>query len=495
MEKTDKDKFESLDPEDWEAMRKLAHQMVDDSIDYLATVAERPVWQNVPDEIDKSFNASVPTEPQDPEAVYREFTETIFPYPMGNIHPRFWAWYMGNGTMMGALGDFMAAVMNPNIGGGNNAPIKVEGQVVNWIKEITGMPESCSGLLVSGGSMANLVGLAVARNVGAGFDIRKQGLQFSDTRMCVYGSVELHSSNQKAVELMGLGSDSLRKVSVNPDFTMDCDALRRAIEDDISAGMKPVCVVASAGTVNTGAIDNLISVADICQEFGVWFHVDGAIGAVAMLSDKVRPQLAGIERADSLALDLHKWLHIPFDAGCVLVRDEKAHRDTFSLIPEYLQKATRGIAAGDWFSEYGVQLSRSFRALKVWMTIKEHGTRKLGRMISRNVEQAHYLAKRVEQESRLELMAPVGMDIVCFRYNPGNTDLQKLNDLNRDIVIELQEQGIAAPSSTTLRGPNQYGIGCIRVAIANHRSRFEDFDVLVRETIRIAEEIVTDLEA
>ena len=233
MEEIDKEKFESLDPEDWEAMRTLAHQMVDDSIDYLATVAERPVWKKVPDEIAGSFNASVPVEPRDPEEVYREFQETIFPYPMGNIHPRFWAWYMGSGTMMGALGDFMAAVMNPNIGGGSNAPILVEGQVISWIKEITGMPESCSGLLVSGGSMANLVGLAVARNVGAGFDIRKHGLQFSDTRMRVYGSVEVHSSNQKAVELMGLGSDSLRKISVNPDFTLDCDALRRAIEDDI----------------------------------------------------------------------------------------------------------------------------------------------------------------------------------------------------------------------------------------------------------------------
>ncbi|MCH8178106.1 MAG: amino acid decarboxylase, partial [Proteobacteria bacterium] len=239
------------------------------------------------------------------------------------------------------------------------------------------------------------------------------------------------------------------------------------------------------GTVNTGAIDDLNAIADLCRQYHVWFHVDGAIGAIAQMSETVKPLLTGIDRADSIALDLHKWMHIPFEAGCVLVRDEKAHRDTFALTPEYLEQATRGLAAGpDWFSEYGPQLSRSFRALKIWMTMKEHGTRKLGRMITKNVDQAQYLGRLIKKSEHLELIAPIGLDIVCYRYNPGNMDREALNELNRELLMQLQEQGIAAPSYTTLDD-----VYCIRVAIANHRSRYEDFDVLVKETLRIGRSI------
>jgi glutamate/tyrosine decarboxylase-like PLP-dependent enzyme len=245
-------------------------------------------------------------------------------------------------------------------------------------------------------------------------------------------------------------------------------------------------VIGSAGTVNTGAIDDLNALADLCQEEDLWFHVDGAIGAVAVLADNVRPQLAGIERADSVALDLHKWMHIPFEAGCIIVRSEKAHRNTFSLTPEYLAHETRGLAAGHlWFSEYGLQLSRQFRALKVWMSIKEHGLDRFGRMIARNVEQAHYFGELVENDPALELMAPIGMDIVCFRFNPGGLDEAGLNALNKEILMQLHESGVAAPSYTTLNG--QY---CLRIAIANHRSRLEDFDLLAREVVRLGQEVV-----
>jgi len=204
-----------------------------------------------------------------------------------------------------------------------------------------------------------------------------------------------------------------------------------------------------------------------------------------MISDVVRPLLSGIERADSISIDLHKWMHVPFEASCVLVRDKKAHRASFSITPEYLAKSTRGLASGpDWYYEYGVQLSRSFRALKIWMTMKQHGIKKLGRMITRNVEQAQYLGGLIEKNGNLELIAPIGLDIVCFRYNPGKTNLETLNELNREILIQLQEQGIAAPSYTTLNG--QY---CIRVAIANHRSRCQDFDVLIAETMRLGKSL------
>lgn len=472
---------ETLDPADWDEMRALAHRMVDDAITYLATVGDRPVWQPVPDHVAARFEEPAPHDPGDPAAVYDEFLETIFPYPMGNIHPRFWGWYMGNGTVLGALADFMAAIMNPNLGGGNHVANMVEEQVVNWMKAMLGFPKDASGLLVSGGSMANVIGLTVARNDRAGFNVRELGLRAGAEQMTVYASVEVHSCHQKAVELLGLGSRALRKIAVNDDYTIDLAALEAAIAADRAAGCRPIAIVGNAGTINTGAIDDLNALADLCAREGLWFHVDGAIGAVGVLAEGVKAQLAGIERADSIALDLHKWMHIPFEAGCVLVRHDAAHRETFALTPAYLEHGTRGLASGRlWFSEYGLQLTRQFRALKVWMSIKEHGLDRIGRMMVRNVEQAHYLGSLIASEPALELMAPIGLDIVCFRYNPGGLNDEALDALNKEVLIRLQEQGIAAPSYTTLNG--RY---CLRAAIANHRSTQADFDALVEAVVRL----------
>ncbi len=477
------DGFETLDPQDWEESKALMHQMVEDAFDYVKNVRDRKIWQEMPEDVLKTFDSKLPQQPNKAEMVYKELQQNVLPYPMGNVHPRFWAWYMGNGTISGVMGDFWASIINPNLGGGNHAGHKVEEQVVNWIKEIIEFPKSSSGLLVSGGSMANYAALSVARNVKAGYDIRSEGLRKNN--LVFYASTEVHSCNTKAVELLGLGTKGLKKIAINDDYTINIEALKNQIAEDKANGLQPICVIGTSGTVNTGAIDDLNAIAEICEKENIWFHVDGAIGAIAMLADTLKPQLKGIERADSVALDLHKWLHMPFEAGCVIIKDNNAHKKTFSLIPEYLAKNTRGLASGEnWFSEYGLQLSRRFRALKIWMSLKEHGSKRFGRMITRNVEQAYYLGDLVNNHKNLELLAPIGMDIVCFRFNPGNKTLEELNTVNKEIKLQLEEQAIALPGYTTLNGAY-----CIRCAISSHRVTNEDFDVLIENVLRIGSEI------
>jgi glutamate/tyrosine decarboxylase-like PLP-dependent enzyme len=306
--------------------------------------------------------------------------------------------------------------------------------------------------------------------------------------MVLYASEEIHSSVEKTVEILALGSDSLRRVPVNDRFQIDLRALQRLITKDRGEGYHPFCVVGAAGTTNTGAIDDLDALADLCQQEDLWLHVDGAFGAWAALAPGARSQVAGMERADSLAFDLHKWMSMPYEIGCVLVQREQDHRQAFTLMPAYLahEASGRGITGGDlpWLTDYGFQHSREFRALKAWMSLKEHGSRKYGRLIQQNIDQAHYLGGLVEAAPELELVAPITLNVVCFRYVRPGLDDAALDSLNDDILVELQEQGIAAPSGTTIRG--KY---VLRVAHTNHRSRREDFDVLVREVLRIGKEL------
>ncbi len=476
---------ENLDPQNWDQLRELMHQMVDESIDYIKNVRDRKPWTPVPQQVKNELKATAPRAGQGARQVYEDFKNLVLPYPKGNIHPKFWAWYMGNGSMMGSMAEFLTAIINSNAGAGNHIGQYLEDQVIQWMLDIVGYPTDGSGLLTSGGSMANFVGLSVARNTKAGYDIRAEGIHNSDAQMVIYASVEVHNCNQKAAQLLGIGENNLRKISVNPDYSINVIALEKAIKEDISKGYRPICVIASAGTVNTGAIDDLDAIADLCDTYDLWFHIDGAIGAIAMLSDQVRPLLSGIERSDSLALDLHKWLHIPFEAGCALVRNRKQHRDSFVVTAAYLKENERGLASGkDWYSEYGLQLSRRMNALKVWMSIKEQGLDKYGRLITQNVHQAKYLAKLIQSHKSLELMAPIGLDIVCYRYNPGNLNLNALNTLNQSILAELHERGLSVPSYTTLQGAY-----CIRVAIANHRSIMQDFEDLVQDTISLGIEL------
>jgi glutamate/tyrosine decarboxylase-like PLP-dependent enzyme len=476
---------ETLDPPDWDALRRLAHRAVDEGFEQLRTVRERPVWQPPPDAVVARLKGSAPRRPMGAEAAYEDFRELVLPYPLGNIHPRFWSWYMGNGTPFGAVADFLAAVVNPNMGGGNHVANHVEAQVIEWSKEIVGFPAASSGLLVSGGSVANFVGLAVARNVHAGVDVRAEGVAAIPRPLVTYASVEVHSCVQKAIESLGLGAKSLRKVPVDAEYAIDVAALERMIAEDRAAGRQPFCVVGNAETINTGATDDLEALADVCEREHLWFHVDGAIGALLALAPKHRHLVRGMERADSVTIDFHKWMHVPFEAACVLVRDRKAHRETFALTPEYLERTERGLASGaHWFSEYGLQLSRGFKALKVWLSIKEHGLDRYGRLIDRNIAQAQELAELIRAEPGLELVAPVHTNIVCFRYNPGGLDVAALNALNQELLIRLHESGVAAPSYTTLGD-----VYCLRASIANFRTTSADLPLLVQAVKAIGDSL------
>jgi aromatic-L-amino-acid/L-tryptophan decarboxylase len=473
---------ETLDPTDWSELCAIGHRMVDDLFAHLQDIRQRPVWQPLPETTKAHFRQPLPQAPQGLTQAYDDFRTHVLPYPMGNLHPRFWGWVIGSGSPVGMLAELLAAGLNPNVGGAEQAASYVEEQVLAWCKELLGYPASASGLLVSGGSMANFTGLAVALNSKAGFDVRRRGVRAAARPLVLYASSETHSSVRKAVELLGLGHEALRLIPVQSDYTIDLDELAAAIAADRAVGKQPFCVVGNAGAVNTGAVDDLAALADLCAREGLWLHVDGAFGAVAALSPALRPQLAGMERADSLAFDLHKWLHIPYEAGCILVRNGEAHRRTFSLTPDYLaHHGERGLSGGEhWFHEYGLQLSRGFRALKIWLALKSYGVDHHRRLIEQNVAQAHYLAAQIDATPELVRMAPVALQIVCFRYQSKALPLPLQDRVNEEILLRLQEEGIAVLTSTLLDGRL-----VLRCSITNHRTRREDLDLLVESVVRM----------
>lgn len=471
---------ETLDPLDWADMQALSHRIVDDAVGYLRDVRDRPVWREMPGEVRAFFDAPLPRSPAPIAEIYGDVARNVMAYPMGNIHPRFWSWYMGSSNFTGALGDFLAAIQGSNLGGGSHAAGLMDSQVVDWCKQMVGFPASASGTLVSGGSMANIIGLTVARNAKAGIDVREHGVGAIAQPLRFYSSDQTHFCHRKAMEVLGLGNRALRRIPSDAEMRIDIAALRAAIAEDRKAGFKPACVIGNAGTVNTGAIDDLQALARLAADEDLWFHVDGCIGALIAIAPENAALVAGIEQAHSLALDPHKWLHAPFEAGCALVRDAEAHRGAFSVMPEFLESKPRGLAKGQWLHEYGLQTSRGFRALKVWMALKEHGIEKFGRLIDQNIAQTKYLASLIEAEPALELIAPVSINIVCFRHRANGLSGERLKAFNTEIMLRLQEEGIAALSDTTVHDQH-----CLRVAIANHRTRYEDLDLLVAEILRL----------
>jgi aromatic-L-amino-acid/L-tryptophan decarboxylase len=464
----------TLDPEDWRELRALGHQILDDMFDHLEGIRARPVWQQMPDEARTSLRAPLPLGPGSLADAYRSLQDNVIPYTVGNPHPGFMGWVHGAGTPVGIIAEMIAGALNANVGGRNQAPVEVERQVASWMASLFGFPEAAHGVFVTGTSIANFMGVVVARTRALGRDVRAQGLA-AHAGLRAYASAEAHGCIAKALDMAGFGTDALRTVRVDAAGRMDLPDLAAQVAADRNNGLRPFLVVASAGTVNTGAIDPLPALAGFARDQGMWLHVDGAYAALGMLAPDVAPLLAGIDEADSIAFDFHKWGQVPYDAGYFLARDGAHLLDAFAAPAAYLQRAGRGLAAGTaWPCDVGPDLSRGFRALKTWLTFQVYGADAIGRSISATCAMARYLAERIAAEPDLELVAPVTLNIVCFRFVCADPER-----VNREIVLALYDEGRVAPSATTLDG--RYAI---RAAIVNHRTGPADVDALVDAVLR-----------
>ncbi len=468
---------------DLERFRRLGHELVDLVTDYFAGIRARPVFRPMrPGERATLLQEVLGEAGASPEAIVERFRAAVLPHAMGNGHPRFFGWVNSPPAPIGVLADFLAATMNPSCAGGDHAAIYVEHAAVRWLMELIGFPtEGSVGLLTGGGSEANLIGLAAARHWAAardGWSVRREGLQRGRPPLVLYTSEQGHSCVQKAAELLGLGSEGVHTVPVDEEFRLDVPRLRAAIAADRAAGRRAFCVAASAGTVGTGAIDPLAALADLCAAEGLWLHVDGAYGAIGAALPSHRARYAGLERADSVALDPHKWLSVPVECGAAFVRDGRILRESFSLVPAYLRtEPDRGFGGLPWFSEYGVQQTRGFRALKLWMTLQHLGREGVRGLVGRHVALAERLAGLVDAAPDLERLAPVALSIVAFRYAPARLradDGETLDALNKRVMEEVQASGAAFLTQTTLRGRF-----ALRAGVLHYATTEEDVATLV----------------
>ncbi len=444
---------------DAERFHELGERVVELANRHLREVAELPMRPNpTPEEARVLTDQPLPQTGTDPDLILDFARDHILTHARGNGHPGFHGWVISPPAHMPVLTEMLSAALNAACGGGEHGAILLEQCVIRWIRQLMGFDQpGAHGILVSGGSMASLTALAAARHRAAtrlGWDIRKDGLQ-GGPRLVLYGGEEVHACVKKSVELMGLGNQALRPVESDLKFHMNLEKLEERIVKDKKNGLDPFCVVASAGTVNTGAVDNLDTLADVAERHGLWLHVDGAYGAFGVLDPKAAPRFSGLTRADSLALDPHKWMAVPIECGCTLVRDGANLRDTFSLIPPYIR--IEGNYDSDKIGpplEYGFQLTRGFRAFKVWATLMHIGRDGLATTVARHNRLARYLRHLVETHADLELLAPVELSIVCFRYAPASLkgDDERLNNLNKSILARLQDDGETYPSQTLLNG-------------------------------------------
>jgi aromatic-L-amino-acid decarboxylase len=468
-------------------IRRIGYAAADAVAEHREKLVSRPVFGKVAGRA-PLFEEPVPEDGQPFEQVLAFVREHILSFPMGNSHPRFYGFINATADPVGTAADYLAAAMNPNCWGGDHAAIHVENRVIAWLSEMLGFPADSEGILVSGGSMANFTALAAARRAMFEGNVREEGLT-GRPLLTVYASDQVHSCVDKAVDLLGIGTNQLRKIPTDDQFRIRTDRLARAVADDRRAGLRPAIVVGNAGTVNTGAIDPLAELAEFCRRESLWFHVDGAYGAMAAISPKLSPLLAGMERADSIAADPHKWLYMPYEAGATLVRDPGRLGAAFRKFPEYLASDPESPFPGPaWFAERGVELSRGFKALKVWMGLKTHGRRAYAAAIENDVRLAHFLAARVVERPEFELLADTVLSIANFRYRPADRALSEaqLDRVNRQIINRLVGDGSFFLAPTVLKGRT-----ALRVAIVNFRTQEEDLTALLDEAARIGREILS----
>lgn len=478
---------------DRETFRAAGHELVDVIADFLSSMPDRPVTRGEPPEavrVALGADARLPESGTDARSLLRSTAGLLFDHSLFNGHPRFFGYVTAPPSPIGVLGDFLAAAVNANAGAWRLAPMasEMEEQTIRWIAELVGYPSGGGGLLVSGGNMANIVALLAARAAAAQWDVRKEGVRApSAARMRVYASAETHTWIQKATDLAGLGTDAIRWIPTDDTQRMDLDALRRALAQDREAGDLPMMVVGTAGSVSTGAVDPLFDIAEICRGAGVWLHVDGAYGGFAAAVPGTPRDLGALGLADSIALDPHKWLYAPIEAGAVLVRDKERLRDAFSYHPPYYhfgQEVTN-------FVDFGPQNSRGFRALKVWLALRQVGRAGYVKMIGDDIQLSRDLAARVGECADLQLFTQ-SLSIATFRYVPprlcgaalSDDDERYLDRLNEELLDRIQLSGEAFVSNAVIDG--RY---LLRACIVNFRTTAEDIAALPGLVVRLGAEI------
>ena len=482
-------KEETLDPQDWEQLTKLGHQMLDDMIIHLKTIREQQFTPPTDEAINK-IQQPLTKNGIGEENTYNLIKNNYIPYTGKITRPDWWAFVNGPGSPYGMLTEMVISGVN-DVENSNFIYKHVLTQSIDWIKQLLEYPEHAGGVFVSGGSEANFTGLAVARNKKANFDIKNKGIHKSPRLMTVYCSKEAHNCLERSVELLGLGNDALRWVPINEKHQMDLDKLGEMIEQDRMNGCHPFCVVGTAGTVHTGAVDDLNGIANLCEREDLWFHVDGAFGSWLKLSETHKHLVDGLERADSVAVDLHKWMNMPYAVACCLVKDRKAHLETFVYghDAEYLKSAE--VISEDVLGNpmnLSLALSRPAYAVKVFMLLSAFGWEKYGRLVQQNIDQIKYLAELIRKEPCLEVSVPVVSNVVCFRYRREEMSEVDVEGINRMILGELWKINFGMISDTVLDG-----VYMLRACNVNHRSRYSDFDVLVERIKNIGDTIAKEL--
>lgn len=458
-----------------EALKEISSEATRLVFEYLTTISERPVrGVNHAGKTTQSIETELSTDGL-PLAQLLNDCRTIMDLSRHNGHPRFFGYVASPSTPIGAYGDLIASALNANITCWRSGPAgtELEQMVVRWLGSLINYDHDARGLLTSGGSMANMIAMLVANRRKSGADAAQRGLWNSGPPMTVYASSEVHMSIAKAADILGFGRDYVRVIPCDERQRMRVDLLREKIEADRSEGLRPFCVVGSAGTVNTGVVDPLSEIATIATEFDLWFHVDGAYGAPGVVDERKKHLFAGLERADSVSLDPHKWLYVPVDAGCLLFRDDATAKVTFSTEEaDYIK--THGYADEEAFAfwDYGVELSRRFRALKVWLTLQYYGSRRIAEAISEDISLAEYFGEVVSSAEDFELLAPVELSICCFRYIPRERLSEiELDKLNEQIMERVQKGGRAYLSNATVNGHF-----ALRACITNFRTTKSDID-------------------